>query len=81
MRNQSSLNTPWFQGYSKAQWEIRFTNRTTSGERQHTPKDIDGLSNCEEYNKHNMGFKVEKKTEKNTILVEHTHLPDDMEIE
>ena len=81
MRIQSNLNTPWFQGYSKAQWEIRFTNRVTSGDTEHKPKHRDEVSDDEskEYNKHYMGFKIESKTEKNTILEEHS--PDDMEIE
>lgn len=59
MRQQCNLNTPWFQGYSKAQWEIRYTDRATSGPKLHIPKSIGELNEDEmgEYNKHNMGFK------------------------
>jgi len=85
MRHQSNLNTPWFQGYSKAQWEIRYTNRATSGAKPHIPKSIGELEEdqVKEYNKHSMGFKIDKKTEKNTILEEaaNTPLPDDSDIE
>lgn len=61
MKQQSNSNSPWFQGYSKAQWELRFTNRVTSGSSVHIPKSISELNDSEvdEYNKHSMGFKIE----------------------
>lgn len=87
MRQQSSLNTPWFQGYSKAQWEIRFTNRATSGAKIHTQKSVSKLnSEVEEYNMRPL-FIPENKNMKNkvkNILLEEaasTPLPDDSDVE
>lgn len=65
IKQQSKFNTPWFQGYSKAQWELRFTDRISSGNREPRVKKYSEIDREEikEFNKHNMGFKIKEKAE------------------
>ncbi len=72
IKEQSKFNTPWFQGYSKAQWELRFTNRISSGNREPRIKKYGEVDNEEikEFNKHNMGFKIREREEDEEITKE-----------
>lgn len=88
IKQESILNSPWFQGYSKAQWELRFTDRHSSGPRMSTIINMDGIDELDDFNKHYMGFNkiVNKKNKcknkdeevrKKFELAANTPLPDD----
>ena len=59
MKIQAKSNTHWFQGYTKAKWEIKYTNKNVSGPGE-TIINSEINNSDEEFQKNNMGFCNEK---------------------